>query len=83
MELLIRGQISAIKRSEYQGQKMTKLQFLSEDPEKGFSITEVKVLDEHSINELEKGQKVIIPIAMSAMEGKIFYRTNGKIQVSK
>ena len=78
MELLIRGQISAIKRSEYQGQKMTKLQFLSEDPEKGFSITEVKVLDEHSINELEKGQKVIIPIAMSAMEGKIFHRTMAK-----
>lgn len=81
MEMFIKGKVSAIKRQEYEGQKTIKLQFLNEDEEKGFSILEVKVLPEHMNSELMKNSGVVVPFSISCVNGKVYYRTNGKIQV--
>ena len=83
-KLFIQGEISSIKTTEFKGENITKLQFLNENEANGgLEVLEVKIDKEHLNNEIKKGDKVNVPISMTSMNGKIFYKTNGKIIVSK
>lgn len=82
-KIYIQGELSSIKTTEYKGEKVSKLQFLNENENGGLEIIEIKIDKDHLINDLKKGDKVMVPVSMSAIEKKIYYRTNGKIQVSK
>lgn len=83
-KLYIQGELFSIKTTEFQGAKVVKLQFLNEDEVKGTEIIEVKVsLPEHNVEGLIKGTKVMIPIQIAVVEKTKYYRTDGKIQVSK
>ncbi len=79
MELVIRGQIAAIKKSEYQGVVNRKLQFLSHS-DNGIELIDVKVEEEFFDEKLKKGVDIICPIKISAMEGKVFYKAISPIK---
>lgn len=80
MELVIRGAISAIKKSAYLGSINRKLQFLSHS-ENGIDLIDVKVEEEFfDEQKLKKGVEVICPIKISAMEGKVFYKVISPIK---
>ena len=82
-KIFIQGELSSIKTTEYKGEKVSKMQFLNENDNGGLEIIEIKIDKDHLANELKKGDKVMVPVSMSVVEKKIYYRTNGKIQVSK
>lgn len=83
-KLFINGELHSIKVTEFKGEKVSKLQFLNENEDNGgIEILEVKIVPEHINTEIKKGDKLLVPISMSAIEKKIYYRTNGKIQIQK
>lgn len=82
-KIFIQGELTSIKTTEFKGEKVSKLQFLNENDNGGLEVIEVKIDIEHLNNELKKGDKVNVPVSMSVMNGKVYYKTNGKIIVSK
>ncbi|MDP3302292.1 MAG: hypothetical protein Q8S36_10040 [Sulfuricurvum sp.] len=82
-KLFIQGELSSIKTTEFKGEKVSKLQFLNENDNGGLEVLEVKIDLEYFNNEIKKGDKLTVPISMSQMNGKIYYKTSGKIVVSK
>jgi len=80
-QLLLMGEINFLKKSEYNGELIHKVQFLQEDETKGISIIEVKLLPTQDISGLARGVKVQIPVSISAMDRNVFYKQNGKIVV--
>jgi len=90
VQILIKGQLGGIKTTEFEGKKTINLQFLVEDEIKGMDIISVKVSNEEHLTEgLVKRANVLCPINVSSMgqdgskKTNIYYRTAGKIQVSK
>lgn len=83
-KLFLNGELHSIKTTEFKGEKVSKLQFLNENEENGgLEIIEVKINPEHNNTEIKKGDKLLVPILMTSMEKKIYYRTSGKIQIQK
>jgi len=82
MEIIIKGQIAAIKRSEYKGVVSHKLQFIAYS-ENGIDLIDVKVEDEFFNDNLKKSVEVIAPIKVSAMDSKVFYKVIAPIKLNK
>lgn len=83
-KIIIIGELFSIKTTEFKGEKVSKLQFLNESEENGgVDILEIKINPEHMNTEIKKGDKLSVPVLMTSMEKKIFYRTSGKIQIQK
>jgi hypothetical protein len=90
VNIYLQGMLGGVKTTEFEGKKTINLQFLVEDEVKGLEVISVKVSNEEHLSEgLVKGVNVKCPIMISAMgtEGSkktnTYYRTAGKIQVSK
>lgn len=79
--LLLVGEINFLKEQSYEGTTTYKLQFLIESDTKGLSIIEVKLDERQDISILGKGVKVQVPVSITAMDRKIYYKQNGKISV--
>lgn len=80
-QLLLMGEINFLKKSEYNGEVIHKVQFLIEDETKGLSVIEVKLLPTQDVTNLTRGAKLQIPVSISAMDRNIFYKQSGKIVV--
>ncbi|MFK2822527.1 hypothetical protein ACH5BK_06045 [Arcobacter sp. YIC-80] len=80
-QLLLMGEINFLKKSEFNGETIHKLQFLQEDETKGISIIEVKLQPTQDITNLARGTKVQVPITISAMDRNVFYKQRGKIVI--
>ena len=80
-QLVIMGEINFLKKSEFEGQVIYKVQFLKEDETKGLSIIDVKLEPNEDVSVLKKGAKVQIPVTISAMNMNIYYKQRGKIAV--
>jgi len=79
--LFMVGEINFIKKTEFEGAISYKCQFITEDETKGISLIEIKLLDEQDISILKRGTKVQIPISISTMNNKIYYKQSGKLSV--
>ena len=79
--LFMVGEINFIKKTEFEGAVSHKIQFITEDETKGISLIEVKLLEEQDLTILKRGTKVQIPISISTMNSKIYYKQNGKLSV--
>lgn len=86
--IILQGELRKLVVSEYEGKKTYNLQFLVEDEVKADSFIMVKISDDsHMVDGLVKGAIVKCPIKIVSMvDGKkvnTYYRTEGKIQISK
>lgn len=82
MEIIVKGQISGIKKSAYKGVESHKIQFISHT-ENGIDLIDVKVEEEFFSDNLKKGVEVIAPIKISAMDSKVFYKVISPIKFNK
>ncbi len=76
--IIVRTEVLKIVVSEYEGEKIYKLQSIFEDERKGFSIISVKLLSEPK--EIKEGDTVELPVKISAMNSNIFFTQNGSIK---
>lgn len=83
MELIIRGKIAAIKKSEFKGVVSHKLQFLAHS-DNGIELIDVKVEEEFfDEQKLKKDVDILASIKVSAMDSKVFYKVISPIKFNK
>ena len=71
--ITINGKILSILEKSYENKKTTYAQFLMESEAKGMEIIKVKIVKEEDILKLEKDTVVSIPVAISSVNGNLFY----------
>lgn len=82
--IFLEGKVFSVSETEYKGEKVRRLVFIDINKDNGtVNKIDIKILDEHNNAEVKDGSVVRVPIAFSAMDRNIYYRTSGKIQVQK
>lgn len=80
-ELIIRGVIAGMKKQEYKGAISYRAQFLIEND--GLDLLNVKIDEEFFNERLKKGVEVVVPVKISTMDNKIFYKVVSPIKFNK
>lgn len=81
--ITINGKILTILEKEFENKKTTYAQFLMESESKGMEIIKVKIVKEEDILKLEKDVVVSIPVAISSVNGNLFYSQINTIKFHK
>ena len=81
--ITINGKILTILEKNYEDKKTTYAQFLMESDSKGMEILKVKITEEADILKLEKDAIVSIPVAISSVNGNLYYSQANQIKFHK
>jgi hypothetical protein len=76
----INGKIISVLEKSFENKKTTYAQFLMESESKGMEILKVKITNENDISKLEKDILVSVPVAISSVNGNLYYSQSNNIK---
>jgi len=74
--LIYEGKLDGVRVREYQGDVTHYLQFVEQNGDGSLGFLEIKVPSDVNVTQFEKGKLVRVPVELSAMDGKIYYRVS-------
>ncbi len=77
MPLLFKGKIGGIRPKTFEGKTTISLQFVEEKNDGSLDTYDIKVPDNVSPTQFQKGQETTVPVLLSTMNGKVYYRIDG------
>jgi hypothetical protein len=81
--ITINGKIISILEKSFENKKTIYAQFLMESETKGMEILKVKITNESDIPKLEKDAVVSVPVAISSVNGNLYYSQSNNIKFLK
>lgn len=76
----INGKIISVLEKSFENKKTVYAQFLMESENKGMEILKVKITNENDISKLEKDILVSVPVAISSVNGNLYYSQSNNIK---
>lgn len=76
----INGKIISVLEKSFENKKTVYAQFLMESESKGMEILKVKITNENDISKLEKDILVSVPVAISSVNGNLYYSQSNSIK---
>lgn len=76
----INGKIISVLEKSFENKKTVYAQFLMESESKGMEILKVKITNENDISKLEKDILVSVPVAISSVNGNLYYSQSNSCQ---
>ena len=76
----INGKVISILEKSFENKKTVYAQFLMESESKGMEILKVKITNETDISKLEKDILVSVPVAISSVNGNLYYSQSNSIK---
>lgn len=74
MPLLFKGKIGGIRPKTYEGKTTITLQFVEEKTDGSLVTYDIKVPDNVSPAQFQKGQETTVPVLISTMNNMLYYR---------
>ena len=78
--ITINGKIISVLEKSFENKKTIYAQFLMESESKGMEIIKVKFTNENDISKLEKDILVSVPVAISSVNGNLYYSQSNSIK---
>lgn len=80
-QIKITGQVLKIIKKEYEGKESYQLQFMLNDPKKGFNVLSVKLEKEFFTSDIKDNVNVEVPVRVVSVNGVLYYSSTDKVKV--